>query len=147
MRSQSYKSWINEFSFNEQYLHFGWICTYNKFCYLQHKKEFIDKGGGGGGGGNQNFVESLADTSQGMIQMFSKFLTFFRMMLGPGWKSHFEHIFNDCPENGPSLTKIYKCFRWKSPNYFFFKIWWRKFQFNVKSLMFWVFFAQKLTNL
>ena len=51
-----------------------------------------------------------------------KLLDFFKkMMLGPGSKSHFEHILNDCPENGPSSTKIYKFFEAKIINFDFFQ--------------------------
>ena len=58
-----------------------------------------------GGGGIHPTLRRSAAISQGMIQMFSNFLTFSKMMLGPGSKSHFEHILNNCPENGPSVTK------------------------------------------
>ena len=36
-------------------------------------------------------------------------------------KSHIEHILNDCPENGPSSTKIYKFFEAKIINFNFFQ--------------------------
>ena len=35
-----------------------------------------------------------------------KVLDSFKNDVKPRVKSHFEHILNDCPENGPSLTKI-----------------------------------------
>ena len=44
-----------------------------------------------------------------------KLLDFFKNDVG-----HFEHIFNDCPENGPSSTKIYKFFEAKIINFDFF---------------------------
>merc|ERR1719232_386760 len=40
-------------------------------------------------------------------------------MLGPRQKSHFGHILNDCPENGPSLTKISENFEAKIINFDF----------------------------
>ena len=87
-------------------------------------------------------VRRLAAISQGMIQMFSKFLTFLKMMLGIGQKRHFEHILNNCPENGPSSTKIYEVFEAKIINFEFFQNFDKqKFQFWLKSesLMFWEF--------
>ena len=63
---------------------------------------------------------SLAISRRIMLE-FCNFLTFSKMMLGPGSKSHFEHILNDCPENGSSLTKIYKFFEAKIINFDFFK--------------------------
>ena len=62
-----------------------------------------------------------AAISQGMIQMFSNFLIFSKVMLGPRQKSHFGHILNDCPENGLSSTKIYKFFEAKIINFDFFQ--------------------------
>ena len=53
--------------------------------------------------------------------MFSNFLTFSLIMLGPGQKSRFEHILNDYPENGPSLTKISENFEAKIINFDFFQ--------------------------
>ena len=43
------------------------------------------------------------------------------VMLSPGQKSHFEHILNDCQENGPSWTKIYRFFEEKIINFILFK--------------------------
>ena len=63
---------------------------------------------------------SLAISRRIMLE-FCNFLTFSKMMLGPGSKSHFEHILNDCPENGPSSTKIYKFFEAKIINFDFFQ--------------------------
>ena len=40
----------------------------------------------------------------------SKLLTFPEIMLTQRCYSHFEHILNGCPENGPSLPKTYKIF-------------------------------------
>ena len=100
---------------------------------------------------------SLAISRRIMLE-FWNFLTFSKIMLGQGWKSHFEHILIDCPENGPSLTKTYKFFDTKIINFdFFFKILINK-TFNFRSnLNYWCsedFFevlhaslAQKLTNL
>ena len=74
-----------------------------------------------GGGGIHPTLRRSAAISQGMIQMFSNFLTFSRMMLGPRCKSHFGHILNDCPENGPSSTKISENFEAKIINFDFFQ--------------------------
>ena len=63
---------------------------------------------------------SLAISSRIMLE-FCNFLTFSKMMLSSGSKSHFEHILNDCPENGPSFTKIYKFFEAKNINFIFFQ--------------------------
>ena len=59
--------------------------------------------------------------SRRIMPEFWDFLTFSKMMLGPGSKSHFEDILNDCPENGPNLTKIYKFFEAKIINFDFFQ--------------------------
>ena len=74
----------------------------------------------GGGLMCQRLRRSLAISRRIMLE-FCNFLTFSKMMLGPGSKSHFEHILNDCPENGPSLTKIYKFLRRKSLTLIFFQ--------------------------
>ena len=52
------------------------------------------------------------------------------MMLGLGYKSHFEHILNDFSENGPNSTEIYKFFEAKIIDFnFFSKLEQKNFQF------------------
>ena len=55
-------------------------------------------------------------------------------MLGPGLKSHSEHMLNDCPENGPSSTKIYKSFEAKIINTLCEKMFYF-FSYSVKFVM------------
>ena len=50
-----------------------------------------------------------------------KHLNFFKNDVGPNIKNHLEHILNDCPENGPSSTKISENFEAKIINFDFFQ--------------------------
>ena len=107
---------------------------------------------------------SLAISRRIMLE-FCNFLTFSKMMLGPGSKSHFEYILNDCPENGPSSTKIHICGQQKFTNFLrqkslvliFSKIFINKTSNFRSNVIHWssekffevlhAFLAQRLTNL